>query len=84
MELTRKNLRAIIFYNLRFGLSRQEYIDELQALFGDKAPSYSTVKNWFNEFNRGRSSRKNEFSESSVKVLQKQPLCQRTLVPCLN
>ena len=56
MELTREHFRAIIFYNFRRGLSRQECIDELKSLFGDKAPSYSTVKNWFDDFSCGRRS----------------------------
>lgn len=61
MELTREHFRAIIFHNFRRGLSRQECIDELKSLYGDEAPSYSTVKNWFNEFNRGRRSLNDEF-----------------------
>ena len=60
MELTREHFRAIIFHNFRRGLSRQECIDELKSLYGDEAPSYSTVKNWFNEFNRGRRSLEDE------------------------
>ena len=35
-------------------------IDDLKSLFGDKAPSYSTMKNWFNEFNCGRRLLKDE------------------------
>ena len=54
MELTRELFRVNIFYNFRRELSRQECIDELKSLFGDKAPSYSTMKNRFNEFNCGR------------------------------
>ena len=68
MELTREHFRAIIFYNFRRGLSRQECIDELKSLFGDKAPSYSTVKNWFNEFNCGRRSLKDEVRECHPKT----------------
>ncbi|GFT74146.1 HTH_48 domain-containing protein [Nephila pilipes] len=56
MELNREHFRAIIFHNFRRGLSRQECFDELNFLYSDKAPSYSTVKNWYNEFNRGRCS----------------------------
>ena len=56
------------FLQLRRGLSRQECIDELKSLFGDKAPSYRTVKNWFNEFNRGRSSLKHKFREGPPKT----------------
>ena len=46
----------------------KECIDELKSLFADKAPSYSTVNNWFNEFHRGRSSRKDEFREGPQKT----------------
>lgn len=60
MELNREHFRAIIFHNFRRGLSRQECFDELNSLYSDKAPSYSTVKNWFNEFNRGRCSIQDE------------------------
>jgi histone-lysine N-methyltransferase SETMAR len=67
MELTREHFRAIIFHNFRRALSRQECIDELSSLYGDKAPSYSTVKNWYNEFNRGRSSLQDEFREGRPK-----------------
>ena len=68
MELTREHFRAIIFHNFRRGLSRQECIDELKSLYGDEAPSYSTVKNWFNEFNRGRRSLKDEDREGRPKT----------------
>ncbi|GFT71331.1 uncharacterized protein NPIL_292841 [Nephila pilipes] len=60
MELNREHFRAIIFHNFRRGLSRQECFDELNSLYSDKAPSYSTVKNWYNEFNRGRCSIQDE------------------------
>ena len=53
MQLSREHFLSIIFYNFRRGLSRQDYIDELKSLNGDEAPSYSTLKNWFNEYNRG-------------------------------
>ena len=66
MELTREHFRAISFYNFRRGLS-QECTDELKSLFGDKAPSYSTVKNWFNKFNCGRRLLKHEVREGRPK-----------------
>lgn len=74
MELTRENFRAMIYYDFRRGLSRQECIDQLTFTFGDKAPSFATVKRWYNEFNRGRSPTK------VVKVVQNQLLCQKTLM----
>ena len=69
MELNREHFRAIIFHNFRRGLSRQECIDELKSLYGDEAPSYSTVKNWFNEFNRGRRSLEDEGREGRPKTV---------------
>ena len=37
-------------------------------MFGDKAPSYSTVKNWLNEFNCGHRSLKEEVREARPKT----------------
>ena len=37
-------------------------------MYGDGAASYSTVKNWFAEFNRGRRSLKDEFREGRPKT----------------
>src|ERR1700704_6938374 len=68
MELTRENFRAIIYHNFRRGLSRQECIDELKSLYGNEAPSLSTVKNWYNDFNRGRRSLQDEFREGRPKT----------------
>ena len=47
MELTREHFRAIIFYNFRRGLARQECIDEINFFYSDEA-LYSTVKNCIN------------------------------------
>ena len=57
----------VIFYNFQRGLSGQECI-VLKSLFGDKAPSNSTVKNWFNEFNCGHRSLKDEVREARPKT----------------
>ena len=68
MELIREHSRAIIFHKFRRGLSRQECIDELKSLPGDKAPFYITVKNCFYEFNCGRGSLKDEVREGPPKT----------------
>ncbi|XP_055615357.1 uncharacterized protein LOC129761649 [Toxorhynchites rutilus septentrionalis] len=36
--------------------SRSEIKERLDAVYGDSSPSMATVKNWFNEFQRGRTS----------------------------
>ena len=55
------------FYNFQRELS-QEYINELKSLFGDKAPSCNTAKNWFNELNCRRRSLKDEVREDRSKT----------------
>ena len=67
MELSHKNFLAIIYYDFRRGLSRQECIDQLISTFGDEAPSYATVKRWYKKFNRGRHSLTDEFRKSRPK-----------------
>lgn len=69
MELSRENFRAIIYHNFRRGLSRQECIDELKSLYGGEAPSFSTVKNWYNEFVRDRRWLFDEFREGRPKSI---------------
>ena len=44
------------------------YIDELKFFYGDETPFYSTVKNWFNEFNCGRRSLKDEIRKRPPKT----------------
>ena len=68
MEFTRKHFRSITFHNIRRALSRQECNDELKSLFGDRAPSFSTVNNWFNKFNCARRSLKYEVREGRPKT----------------
>ena len=36
------------------GKSRNVIKECLDAVYGDSSPSMTTVKNWFNEFQRGR------------------------------
>ena len=77
IELTREHFLTIIFHNFRRELS-QEYNAELKALFGDEAPSNSSVKNGFNDFNRGRRSVKGEVHEGRSKKAQPE------IMPCLD
>ena len=42
MELTRENFCAMIYYDFRRGLSRQECMDQLISTFGGEAQSYAT------------------------------------------
>ena len=67
MELNRKHFRTIIFYTIRRGLTQQHCIDELNSIFGDEAPSRTSVYRWYSEFNRGRSSLQDEFRKDRPK-----------------
>ena len=42
-------------------------MDELNLIFGDEAPSSSSVYRWYGEFNRGLSSLQGEFREGRLK-----------------
>ena len=55
------------FYNFRRGLTQQQCIDELNLIFGDEAPSRTSIYPWYGEFNRGRSSLQDEFCEGRPK-----------------
>ena len=50
MELNREHFRAIIFYNFRRGLTKQQCIDELNLILGNEAPSRISVYRWYGEF----------------------------------
>ena len=67
MELNREHLRVIIFYNIRRGLTQQQFIDELNSIFDDEALSRTSVYRWYGEFNRGCSSLQDEFREGCPK-----------------
>lgn len=67
MELNREHFRAIIFYNFRRGLTQQQCMDELNSIFGDEAPSRTSVYRWYGEFKCGRSSLQDEFREGRPK-----------------
>ena len=67
MELNREHFHAIIFYNFQRVLTQQQYIEELNSISGNKAPSRTSVYRRNGEFNRGRSSLQDEFREGRPK-----------------
>ena len=67
MELNREHFREIIFYNFWRRLTQQQCIDELNSIFGNEAQSKTSVYRCYGEFNRGRSSLRNEFRANRPK-----------------
>ena len=53
--------------NFQLRLIQQQWIDELNSIFGDGAPSRTSVYRWYGEVNPGRSSLQDEFLESDLK-----------------
>ena len=47
---------SVIRFLFLEGKSRSEIKQRLDAVYGDSSPSMATVKNWLNEFQRGRTS----------------------------
>ena len=54
MDLTRDQIRVMIYYDYKKKLSQQECLESLQKTFGDSCVSLATVYNWYAEFNRSR------------------------------
>ena len=67
MELNREHFRAVIFYNFRRALIHQQCIDELNSIFGDEAPSRTSVYRWYGKFNVSRSSLQDNFRKCHPK-----------------
>lgn len=63
MELNREAIRAMIYYDWKFGLSQEESHERLRAALQDDAPSRATVFRWFSEFKHGRASFEDECRE---------------------
>lgn len=55
MELSHELYHTIVFYNFRRIVTQQECAAVL-VVFGEEAPSKTTVYRWYSEFQRGRSS----------------------------
>lgn len=60
MEVGSQEFRVMIFYDFRRGLGQAESLANLNAAFGDEAPSRAMVFRWFAEFKRGRRSFEDE------------------------
>lgn len=54
--MEKEQYRSVIRFLVLEGKTRSEIKDRLDAVYGDSSPSMATVKNWFNEFVRGRTS----------------------------
>lgn len=54
MELNRRDLRAMIFYDFKAGLTATHCYERMQQALDVQAPSFATIKNWYKEFRNGR------------------------------
>ena len=50
---TRRDIRAILYYNFAHGLSKEEYFKEMSEVFDEDFPSVRTVEHWNLHFQRG-------------------------------
>jgi len=55
-KMEKEQYRSVIRFLFLEGKLRSEIKKRLDTMYGDSAPSMATVKNWFNEFQRGRTS----------------------------
>src|SRR5436190_21126688 len=56
MKMNKIEYRAVIKYLFLKGNTPTQIKDELDSVYGDSAPSFTTVKFWAAEFKRGRES----------------------------
>lgn len=68
MNFSKKNVRAIIFYNFRRGLTRLQCFEEMTSVFHDEAPCLRTVERWYLEFQRGHTSLSDKSREGRPKT----------------
>lgn len=61
MEFSRRDFRVMIWYDWKSKLSAQECHNRVRSAVGERAPDVSTVRNWYREFQRGRTSLDDEF-----------------------
>ena len=54
MQLENRDFRAMVFYDLKRGLSFDKSYETLATVFGSIAPGKSTVSRWYREFGFGR------------------------------
>ncbi|XP_070851595.1 protein GVQW3-like [Drosophila suzukii] len=54
--MEKEQYRSVIRFLFLEGKWRSEIKERLDAVYGDSSPSRATVKNWLNEFQRGRTS----------------------------
>ena len=54
--LEKEQYRSIIRYLHLKGKTWQEMVKELKEVFGADCPSLATIKRWFNDFQRGKTS----------------------------
>ena len=57
----------LYFQKCRRGLTQQQFIDELNSIFGYEALSRTSVYRWYFKFNQGCSSLQEEFREGRRK-----------------
>ena len=55
-KMEKEKYRSVIRFLFLEGKSRSEIEERLDAVYGESSPSMATIKNWFNEFQRGRTS----------------------------
>jgi len=68
MEISRREFRAMIFYDFKVGLTPKQCTERLKLAFVDESPSQMTVYEWFAEFKRGRTKIQDENREGRPSI----------------
>ncbi|GBP39649.1 WD and tetratricopeptide repeats protein 1 [Eumeta japonica] len=73
MDLTRKNFRAMTYYDFWRGLTQNQCIDRFTSTSGKEAPSKTTIYHWFSEISRGQSVLTDEYIDVVRELIMQGP-----------
>lgn len=63
MDFSRRDFRVMIYYDWNFNVTAEQCHERIQMIAGERAPSLSTVRNWYRLFRFGRTSLEDESRE---------------------
>ena len=81
-KMEKEQYRSVIRFLFLEGKSRSEIKERLDTVYGDSSTSIKTVKNWFNEFLRGRTSVFDEPRADAPKTAPTEDNVKKSTISC--
>uniref|UniRef100_A0A0N5BGL4 HTH_48 domain-containing protein n=1 Tax=Strongyloides papillosus TaxID=174720 RepID=A0A0N5BGL4_STREA len=74
--LSKRNIRAIMLYELKCGTNVAKTTKRINESFGENLVNFYTVQEWFNKFKKGNENLEDEEHERDENVLENDKLRQ--------